>query len=246
MPLSEYDIKYLETVKRQLVESCKKCVGSGYIKGVPCSCMLKFEEEIAVANAGIPEKYRQATFDNYLGKKQISYQKLKTYCEHLENARNKGIGVMLRGEEGAGKTFVGICILRDVMKAGYTACYTTLNGMLEDIKQSWQNSSLQKVNEEKYMWSDFLFVDAMNFVYREHGTTEWVKNTFENLIVHRDNHNRCVILSVHGSVADIQSNNIYSSSIYTVLKPKMIDIMLLNNGYNGDVQSRVMEDLTEG
>jgi len=207
--------------------------------------MLKLEWEIKMLESGIPEKYRASCWDNYEGKKDsISYNKLSTYCDRLGSARRKGVGILLQGEEDSGKTYVGVCILKEALKKNFTVYYTTLNQIIEDIKKTYEDNSYKAVVDERYMWTDFLFIDSLNMIYKAK-ESDYVDSTLAILVNHRDLHNRPIILAVDGQIENVVDDNKYSQQLYKTLKTKLLEVTLVKSGYSQGVQKRMMMDLME-
>lgn len=70
------------------------------------------------------------------------------YCENFDKIRKKGLGIMMYGSPGTGKTYYTTCIM-NVLNQKYLVYKTTLSSLLEEIRKSYKNYG----NEN----DDFLF-----------------------------------------------------------------------------------------
>lgn len=110
--------------------SCKKCQDTGVVDDKLCECFyLKLNTEI-INNLGIKvdksHTFENANFDIFDKPEDIKklYEKLKIWCENLENSKYKNL--LLSGPTGVGKTYLveSICnnlISKNVVINYYTA-----------------------------------------------------------------------------------------------------------------------------
>lgn len=91
--------------------------------------------------SGIPQVFMDATFDNY-----------NTKCDEATKARGlavryasnfakeevfgRGIGILMRGAQGSGKTHIACAIMRSIIEQGFAARYTTAAMLLARINEA--------------------------------------------------------------------------------------------------------------
>ena len=59
------------------------------------------------------------------------------YCENFEAIKKKGLGIVMIGNPGTGKTFYTNCIM-NVLNSKYLVYRTSLSALLEEIRESYK------------------------------------------------------------------------------------------------------------
>jgi DNA replication protein DnaC len=251
MPLNDIEIQYLEERKRAIVGNCQKCKGIGEIPitegGIivrleECDCMKRLKWELIMYDSGIPELYFDVDISNYQGKGQTNFSKVQSYCERIDKAKDKGLGLFFQGGTDSGKSYVAVCVLKEALKRGFTGYYTSLYQMIEKIKASWGNEVVRKANIETLYWCDFLIVEDINRVYK--ANSDYVDSTFVDIIQQRNLYNRVTIMTLRGAMSDVKEDNKYGTELYSILQSKLIPVTLVESGYRKkkDAYKTLMEE----
>lgn len=120
----------------------KQCVCDNHRFNVPCKCkrnemaieefkekMKKIEQrrKVCISN----ERFRSYTFEkDDLQDENIS-KLLRRYVEKFKEMRAKGLGLLLWGSVGTGKTFYAHCIANALIDAGYLVKSTSLSAIVK-------------------------------------------------------------------------------------------------------------------
>jgi DNA replication protein DnaC len=111
------------------------------------------------------KRFYNRTFQNFIvnEKNLDAYEMAKKYAENFENYKTKGIGLMLTGTPGTGKTHLSCGVCHDLLKKGYKVTFGTMINLLGRIKNSYsddsQYSEANILNE--YINSDLLVIDDL-------------------------------------------------------------------------------------
>ena len=122
--------------------------------------------------------FKNANFKNE--KEEIYTKSFYKYCKNFEKAKDMGIGILMYGNAGTGKTFLTDCIYNE-LKASNVIYKTTLSYYLQSIKDSFNSKSedwiinmLKEVdliilddvgNERLTEWSMEHLYNLFNFIY---------------------------------------------------------------------------------
>ena len=143
-----------------IVSSHKKCHGTGIIsisdyKSRLCGCKIVFRYVKELIKANIPQDYWSLEFDN-LHLDRLNYKIVKTYIENLDRAKQNGLGLVLFGQNGTGKTSIMAEIAKQAIINKYKAQYFTLS--------SYVDALLSKDTERVayYESGDFLLIDELD------------------------------------------------------------------------------------
>lgn len=131
--------KKLLQVKNELVDTCTKCGGTGYVSTDTdtslCKCMLVFKYVQRLIQAEIPIEYWTLYYkDLQISEKYIDV--LGYYIERLDTALLKSKGILLIGANGIGKTAMLCEIAKFFLVKGITVKYTTADYYLSALKDN--------------------------------------------------------------------------------------------------------------
>lgn len=192
--------------------------------------------------SGILEEFWDLDISDYIGKPEV-VAVVKEYLIYLGNARKKGIGIFFHGSNGTGKTFLGVEILKEALRQGYTAQFASLGGIIQALTDGWYDTQKRLLYERRIKDVDFLMIDDVGKEMRlsKNGLTEMV---FDNLIRYRTFRNKPIILTTNSDIGSIE--NVYGKSIVSLMYGKFIPVKVVGDDYRKKVLSRnVMERLKE-
>lgn len=104
----------------------------------------RYQMSVKLGSALIPKRFQGKSFESYLAEteqQQAAIGKCIEYAENFESHKRSGRCMLLLGKPGTGKTHLAIAIANHVMTTtSYTAVYRTLGGVLQDIRESYDDS----------------------------------------------------------------------------------------------------------
>lgn len=105
----------------------------------------KYELSVKLGSALIPKRFQGKTFEAYLAEsdqQKSALDKCMEYADNFESHKRAGRCMLLLGKPGTGKTHLAIAIANRIMiESNYTAVYRTLGGVLQDIRESYDDNS---------------------------------------------------------------------------------------------------------
>ncbi|MGB9802406.1 ATP-binding protein [Desulfofundulus sp.] len=207
------------------MKACSVCGDRGVIVknniAVPCPC----NKQRALANrfreAGLPERLRYHTFDNfnfkYYSRLRIDSERMITYYEsarrtylaaqdfvrNFKNDRHID-GLLITGPVGSGKTFLAACIANALLEAEELLLFVVVPDLLDRLRSTYdQNRQGGDYSEKDLMDAarevPLLFLDDLG----AHNYTEWTKNKLYSILNYRVNHRLPVIITTNISLEDL-------------------------------------------
>ncbi len=192
-------------------EVCSLCDGSGMRiveradgsrAARVCQCRVDRRVERALRMARIPELYRGSTFENYetADRDQHGYtlNQAKYIVEkfvHSYPADTRGVGLLLTGTVGTGKTHLAICVLKALIGRGATGCFYHFGDLIKQIQNSYNNSVRSTELEilEPILRAEIMVLDEMG----ASKPTDWVFDTIAHILNTRYNERRTTIVTTN-------------------------------------------------
>jgi len=126
-------------------------------------------------------RFRNRTFDNFevTDSNRKAYEISKKYAEGFEKYRERGMGLIFTGPYGTGKTHLACAIAIKLMNSGIPVIVGTLISLLEKIKQSWRDRSVDEWEViDIYSKVDLLVIDDLG----KERPSEWALEKLYSII----------------------------------------------------------------
>jgi DNA replication protein DnaC len=181
---------------------CDQCDGSGWVwveaKGgvVECSCRAVRKLESMLAKCGLPERYQQASFDNFKTAgvdRSVKAASLITakYVDEFPLDRSRGL--LFVGPVGVGKTHLAIAALR-ALTLKYTArtYFADFRDLLKRIQATFDGGGTTRAEVLKpVMGADVIVIDELGAAR----STDWTFEIAEEIINFRYNAAKATIFT---------------------------------------------------
>lgn len=163
---------------RDAVKDCPDCGGTGYqitavhedagdlpSRSRRCECFQRYLFGRALRDSGVPDEFL-GLLDVVPEDNPEAHAQIMDYCDHFAGARKHGLGLLLTGTLGTGKTMTGCQIVARAIQGGFSAAYITFPELLILIRRGWTDPT---VKERIYDLSlmDFLFLDEVGNEYKK-------------------------------------------------------------------------------
>jgi DNA replication protein DnaC len=146
-------------------------------------------------------RFRSRTFDNFEVAKENkpAYEALKVYANHFKSFKIKGIGYMLNGPYGTGKTHLAAALAIELINKGTPVIFGTLINLLGKIKQTYDGNWTQENESEilnAYSTVDLLIIDDLG----KEKASEWSIEKLFSIINTRYENNLPVVITTNYSM----------------------------------------------
>lgn len=165
-------------------------VGVNHMK---CRRIAKFKHLSITSKFFDDNKFENAIVETE--KEKTFFQSFKKYVENFETAKREGIGFLLVGNPGTGKTFSANCITNELIKKGYAVLSFNLSGYLSEIKKGFVKNSPINDIENKLLGAvteaDLIVIDDVG----SEKLSEWGEERMFNLFDKIYNHKKAIIVT---------------------------------------------------
>lgn len=167
--------------------------------------------ERLMKNSLMDKKFRESTFKNWdftKGSKQMHGLGLR-YAENFNKCKGEGLGLLIYGEPGNGKTYLSSAIANELLKKFVPVICVSINGLLSRIQETY--SKWGKEAEADVIRglcnADLLIIDDLGSE-RKIGNTDWTKTMIYNIIDSRYRSNLPLIITSNLKINPKQTNGI--------------------------------------
>lgn len=129
-------------------------------------------ERRALAEACLPERFKNKGLDSYVVKNEGQGKALKSayeYVNQLDINLSEGAGLLLYGKPGTGKTHLSVGIALEALAEGYSVRYARSACLLRSVKETWGKNVHTNETEayKRICEPDLLIIDEIG---RQFGT----------------------------------------------------------------------------
>ena len=143
---------------------------------------------------------------NVKNKKEKEYREsFKRYCKNFEKIKEKGLGIILLGNSGNGKTFYSDCIFNDLLKNGYVVYRTTISNIFQRFRDTYNPNSKININHliKELKECDLIILDDIG---SENISENWGEENIYNLLDFLTTNNISLIISSNLSLEDLKNH----------------------------------------
>jgi DNA replication protein DnaC len=154
----------------------------------------RLERLMIKSNLGARFKNRTfATFE-VTDKNKKAYEDCKRYANKFKELKDDGIGIIINGSYGAGKTHLAAAVAHELMKQGFQPIFGTLINLLDKIRATYDDFD-SKVTENQiinsYINCSLLIIDDIG----KEKPSEWTLQKLYQVLNERYENNNPVIIT---------------------------------------------------
>lgn len=164
----------------------------------------KWERIVGVA--GIPERFKNRTLDNYqatLPEQKAALGFCKEYAQDIIDGKNTGRNAIFSGSIGTGKTHLAIGVALKIIRSSHTASFVTVQRLIRRIKDSWRKDSTESESQiiKVFAEVDLLILDEIGVQFG----SEFEKNILFEILNERYEAGRSTLLLTNLTVEQVRA-----------------------------------------
>lgn len=220
---------------QQKVFSCRKCSGVD----PECSCSKRFRERSAAYEAGVPQSFWNTKPEDVTHNTSVFESVIQKYVGKLRQARRRGYGLLLLGDNGVGKTMFISYVMMCAIRVGWTAYYTPMPELDRDIKRGFKSHEL----EERLQWlltSDFLAIDEMG-KERSKQDPSWMDSQVERILKMRFDDNMPTLLATNMEIDEMMIA--YGPTVGSIISGHYMPVHMEPGDFRKKMHSKMQKDM---
>lgn len=244
--LSTTDTERLRELHPSLPSSpraCVTCKGTGQFRwldddGQPadwkCDCDEQFILHRYLLASGIELHYQRLRWADAEGVPPDALGVIEDYIEHCDAYVQAGLGLVLWGKVGTGKTMLAALLLKSLLEKGVRGQMVTFHTMLDLFTAGWEQKEAKVWFEQRITHADVLVLDDIG---REHGGRNAVaESTLDHVLRSRVAADRPTIMTTNRTQEEL--GTLYSGNALSLLSESAIVQEFRGTDYRPEHQTR--------
>lgn len=229
------------------LQDCPTCKGkrkyrSSLDRYEECNCEGQFKLHRFLLNAGIDLNYQRLSWTDCTAVQKEALAQVMEYEEYVDGYVNAGIGLLLYGDKGAGKTLLITLLMKMLLSKGFDAYFITFQELIDVYTQTWRDSEEKAWFEKRVRNAGILGIDDIG---RENkGRIEIVESMFDHIIRARVGAARPTLITTNRSMEDFLS--FYRSNVMSLLGESSIKIHVTGEDYRPRHKEAKLADARAG
>ena len=206
------------------IYTCEKCRDSGILDGRWCDCFTKLLNVAASEELNASSPLRLSTFDSFdlslypetidpvIGENQrtVMQNNLNDCIKFAGNFSGSGLGLLMLGDTGLGKTHLSLAIANAVIKSGYSVVYNSTPELMRQLDKEFfgraDTDTMQLITS-----CDLLILDDLG---AETKSDRYISMLYE---IVNSRQNRKIPMIVNSNLAVEEIKNRYQDRIWSRL-----------------------------
>ena len=247
--LPDHDAQKLYEANPKLKPSyrdyCPTCGTSGKYrwKGEEheCDCRQQLNLHKHYLSAGVGVSYQRLSWEDYQGD-----PKVKELCDkYISNASQyvaRGVGIVLHGSFGSGKTLAMNLLIKDLIHLGYDCYATTFASMIELFTAGWRSPDEQRWFQRKVVQSDVLLLDDLGRELKRN--TKLSESTFDDVLRTRVQAGKVTFITTNLTPAEMGEG--YGSAVLSLLQESSVVREVQGGDFRPQANQRMRDEIGAG
>ena len=192
---------------------CPFCNDTGFVNGQKCRCFRRKEVEILYSHSHLKELVAEQNFDLlsesfYQGEDLKRFRIAAAACRRMAAEFDTAYrNLYLYGTVGTGKSFLSICIAREVLESGHSVLYFSAAAMFD--KLSMYSFDVRTKEELRSFECDLLIIDDLGTEL----TNQFISAQLFACLNERHLNRKSTVISTNLSLAEMQAR--YSDRVFS-------------------------------
>jgi DNA replication protein DnaC len=256
-PLDEADTDRLRRVYPDLwanpERSCPICQKTGLYRAPDgereCDCYQQWALHWHMLHSGIKTAYQRLSWDDLTQVSGPIWEAVMDYLDHIDNYVRAGIGMILSGQPGTGKTLISTLLLKNLLAKGYDGYFTQFNELLDSYTATWRDQDELLWFTRRIRNTDILVIDDIGREYRGRagkgtGDEGFTSALFDDVIRHRTGHEKPTIITTNYTQEQMQTG--YGGPVLSLLSERSTFHEVTGPDFRPKVRQRTLDEAQRG
>lgn len=223
------------------LRECPTCGGVGEYqwKGetVECDCRSQIQLHKHYLQANIGLMYQRLDWGDYTGDPE-ALQVIVTWLTHHQRMIRAGVGVILFGTFGTGKSMLASLAAKELVKLGYRPFFSTFAGAIDLFTKGWGDQEEKANFERRILQSDVFFLDDLGKEFKTKNNL--AESTFDHILRERVIAGRPTFITTNLTEAEMGVG--YGSAVLSLLRETSIQHEMSGDDWRASAQERKISE----
>lgn len=164
-----------------------------------------------IRNSLMDKKFTQSTFENWNFEKgtRKMYELGKRYTDNFKECKDEGLGLLIYGQPGNGKTYLSSCIANELLKRFVPVICVSINGLLGRIQETYNRWGKEAESDviKGLCNADLLIIDDLGTEKRSE-KSDWSGSMIYNIVDSRYRSNLPLIITTNLNINPKETNGV--------------------------------------
>lgn len=207
-----------------------------------CNCPDQWTLHRYFLHANIGIAYQRLRWADATHVEPGALEKVEGYLNAAEAYIRAGMGLLLYGTNGTGKTLLSTLVLKELLGKGYDGYTTTFNEMLGSFSKGWKDVDDQRWFHKRVKNAQVLVIDDLGKEMK--GRQEMPMATFDEVLRHRVANAKPTIITTNLDVQKVTET--YGISVLSLLREKSSTYRFTGDDFRDNARNRFEDEVKAG
>ena len=232
-------------LKASYKDYCPTCAKAGSYrwKGeeVQCDCRKQLNLHKHYLAAGVGVTYQRLSWDDYEGDEAVLAFCAK-YVDKAPQYVARGVGVVVHGSFGSGKTLAMNLLVKQLIHKGYNCYATTFASMIEMFTAGWRSPEEQRWFQRKIVQSDVLLLDDLGRELRTNSKLS--ESTFDDVLRTRVQAGKVTFITTNLTPGEMKEG--YGAAVLSLLQESAAVLSVSGSDFRPQAKKRMIDEVAAG
>lgn len=207
-----------------------------------CNCEEQFLLHRHLLNAGIDLHYQRLSWMDATGVEPAAQEVVLDYADHADQYFNAGLGLVLHGTRGTGKTLLSTLLIKMLIGQGHKVYFVTFQELIDHYVSGWRNPEDRAWFDKRIRNASVLGIDDVG---RENKSRiDMVESMFDHVIRPRVAASRPTIVTTNKSLDGL--NGLYQGNVMSLLTEACLNHEFKGEDYRPVARQSRVDDARAG
>lgn len=207
-----------------------------------CPCVDQWRLHRYLLHCGVGVALQRLSWADAVHVEPAAVEVVNDYLEHRERYVRSGVGLVLTGSVGSGKSLIAALLLKGLIGKGHEGYFTTFVEMLDAEKGGWRDDEQRRWFDGRVRHAGVLVIDDVG--RESQGRMERVESTFDHVLRTRVANALPTILTTNLSMEHLKQA--YRSNVMSLLSEVSITHTFTGEDYRPQARERFLQEVREG
>lgn len=206
-----------------------------------CNCREQLNLHKHYLAAGIGVAYQRLSWEDYEGDPHVR-KICDQYLGGASQAVSRGVGMVLHGSFGSGKTLAMNLLIKGLIHLGYDCYATTFASMIELFTAGWRSPEEQRWFQRKIVQSDVLLLDDLGRELKRNSKLS--ESTFDDVLRTRVQSGKVTFITTNLTPDEMDDG--YGSAVLSLLQESSVVYQVEGGDFRPQANQRMKSEIAAG